>query len=423
MVATTGTDETNRAAEPVPSRPRRSRTVVVTLALAFFFTPAIAAAVGVRASHIENHKLSAFPAAGDGWDVFGDFDTWATDHLPLRDKAIKANTTVEREIFNENPTYGGNGQTTTTDAAGVPGVPGVGVPQQDATAPSSTEFPTVVTGTDGWLFYGTDFRNACQRTLVPAVTAERFQRLSEIVRDAGKQFVLFIPPDKTDIYPEYVPDSVAAKSCTVQAEKQFWAALAAKPPTGYHDLRSAIAQAKNADPGTLLYRKTDTHWNNIGSLIYAKMLADSLDPRLWQTTQVRDLGSGLMNSDLSVLLGAPHHEFADTLGITRPGVTNVVDSSGQIVNTTTGAPLVTKRSLLISDSFTEATRYAITPLFEKANLINSNAASDEPAVLQSAIKGAEIVVVEIVEREVVGGQSPILTQDFLHGLAKALGES
>ena len=37
MVATTGTDEASRTTEPVPSRLRRSRPVVIVLALAFFF--------------------------------------------------------------------------------------------------------------------------------------------------------------------------------------------------------------------------------------------------------------------------------------------------------------------------------------------------------------------------------------------------
>jgi hypothetical protein len=423
MVATAG--ESARAPAPAPTAPpaplRRSRPVVIALALIFFFGPAIAAIVGVRASQIENKKLSDFPTAHAGWGAFGAFDKWATDHLPLRDKAVQANTEVERNVFGENPNYGANGQTTNTSALGVAGVAGVGAPQPQATAQAAPEFPTVVTGEDGWLFYGTDFRDACQTTLPPAVIAERFQRLSHLVRAGGKQFALFIPPDKSDVYPEFIPDSVAAKSCAMAGEKAFWNALAANPPVGYHDLRGAIQQAKNAHPDVLLYRKTDTHWNNTGALIYARMLADALDREIWPTTQVRDLGPALMNSDLSDLLGAAHHETADTLAVDRSGVKSVTDTPGRIVNTTTGAPLVNGRTLLVSDSFTDASRFAVTPFFANAYLLNSQAAKTEPDTLAAAIKDSNVVVVEIVEREVVGGQSPMLTTEFLDRLASTLG--
>lgn len=427
MVATaspgeTSRDDASRAVEPPPARLHRSRPVVIVLALAFFFTPAIAAAVGVRATHIENKKLSSFPHVNDGWSVFGDFDTWATDHLPLRGQAVKANTQVDRDVFGENPNYGVNGKPGTTDAGGLPGVPGVGVPQQGATAPpSAAAVPTVVTGDDGWLFFGQDFQDACTTTLSPTVTAERLNRLSAIVRAAGKQFVLFIAPDKTDIYSNEVPDSVAVKSCAVAGEQAFWSALAANPPVGYHDLRTAIMNAKTADPNTLLYRKTDTHWNNRGALIYAKMLANALNPALWQTTHVTDTGSKLQNSDLSALLGIAHHEYADTLGVSRAGVVNVTNSSVRIANTTTNAPLVTKPALLISDSFTEATRFALNPLFKSAGIINSEAAGSEPAELNALIKSNDVIVVEIVERVIVGGQSPILSTSYLDSLAAALG--
>jgi hypothetical protein len=41
--------------------------------------------------------------------------------------------------------------------------------------------------------------------------------------------------------------------------------------------------------------------------------------------------------------------------------------------------------------------------------------------LAAAIKSSKVVVVEIVEREVVGGQSPMLTTEFLDQLASTLG--
>jgi alginate O-acetyltransferase complex protein AlgJ len=407
-----------------PAVPRARRNVVrlatAGLALAFFFGPTVAAAAGVRTPAIENHKLGRLPSTSDGWKSFGVFDTWATDHLPLRNDAIKANTTVERDVFGENPDYGANGTATTTTATGVAGI---SAPQPSAPAATAvTDFPTVVTGIDGWLYYGTDFRDACNPVLSAPVIAAQLGRLSQIIKDAGKKFVMVIAPDKSDIYPEYLPAADQGVTCTSKAQAALWAALAANPPAGYLDLRGAIVAAKAQAPGTLLYRKLDTHWNGRGALIYGHVLADGLDPQLWQTTTVTPAGQSNANTDLEALLGSRTPEQAPLFKVTRPGVVQTVNSDFQIANTTTDAPLVTDPTLFISDSFTESARFAINPFFQAAGFINSSAAGSAFPSLVQAIQSSKLVVLEIVERDVVGGQAPILQTSVLDHLAASLGE-
>jgi alginate O-acetyltransferase complex protein AlgJ len=408
-----------------PAVPRARRNVVrlatAGLALAFFFGPTVAAAAGVRTPAIENHKLGRLPSTSDGWKSFGVFDTWATDHLPLRNDAIKANTTVERDVFGENPDYGANGTATTTTATGVAGI---SAPQPSAPAANAvTDFPTVVTGIDGWLYYGTDFRDACNPVLSAPVIAAQLGRLSQIIKDAGKKFVMVIAPDKSDIYPEYLPAADQGVTCTSKAQAALWAALAANPPAGYLDLRGAIVAAKAQAPGTLLYRKLDTHWNGRGALIYGHVLADGLDPQLWPTTTVTPAGQSNANTDLEALLGSRTPEQAPLFKVTRPGVVQTVNSDFQIANTTTDAPLVTDPTLFISDSFTESARFAINPFFQAAGFINSSAAGSAFPSLVQAIQSSKLVVLEIVERDVVGGQAPILQTSVLDHLAASLGES
>jgi alginate O-acetyltransferase complex protein AlgJ len=411
--------------DAAPQRKTRNRNVVriviASLALVFFFGPALAAAAGVRTPAIENHKLGPLPKASDGWSSFSIFDTWATDHLPLRNDAIKANTTVERDVFGETPDYGANGTATTTTAAGVAGI---SAPQPPAPAASSAppDFPTVVAGIDGWLYYGTDFRDACNPVLSPAVIAQQFGRLSQIIQRAGKKFVMVIAPDKSDIYPEYLPVADQGVTCTSKAQAALWAALAANPPAGYLDLHSALLAAKKQAPATLLYRKLDTHWNGRGALIYGKLLADSLNPQLWQTTTVTPAGESNANTDLEALLGLRTPEQAPLFTVTRPGVVQTKNTDFQVANTTTNAPLVTAPTLFISDSFTESARFAINPFFQAAGFINSSAAGSAFASLVSAISSSKLVVLEIVERDVVGGQAPILQTSVLDHLASALGE-
>jgi alginate O-acetyltransferase complex protein AlgJ len=408
--------------DPGARHPRRQVALLATagLALAFFFGPAVAAAAGVRTPAIENHKLGRLPSASDGWKSFGIFDTWATDHLPLRNDAIKANTTVERDVFGENPDYGANGTATTTTATGVAGI---SAPQPSAPAANAvTDFPTVVTGIDGWLYYGTDFRDACNPVLSAPVIAAQLGRLSQIIQRAGKKFVMVVAPDKSDIYPEYLPAADQGVTCTSKAQSALWAALAAHPPAGYLDLRGAIMAAKAQAPGTLLYRKLDTHWNGRGALIYGHVLADGLDPTLWQTTTVTPAGESNANTDLEALLGLRTPEQAPLFKVTRPGVVQALNSNFRIANTTSDAPLVTAPTLFISDSFTESARFAINPFFQAAGFINSSAAGSAFPSLVQAIKGSKLVVLEIVERDVVGGQAPILQTSVLDHLATSLGE-
>jgi alginate O-acetyltransferase complex protein AlgJ len=415
------------AAGPTPvksERPAPARILIAVLALAFFFGPAIAAAAGVRAPQIENHKLGALPSASDGWNSFAIFDVWATDHLPLRNVAIRANTNAERDIFGETPNYGANGVPTTTTAT-TAGVGGVSAPQPSTSAvPAVTTYPVVVSGTDGWLFYGGDLRNACNPVIPSAtVVVQRLQRLSDILRAAGKTVVVVVAPDKSDIYSQFLPANYRGTTCFSKAQAALWAALAAHPPTGYLDMHGALTSAIASDPDTLLYRKLDTHWNGRGALIFSHLLGDRLDPALWPTLNVTALGDQNANTDLEALLGLKNKEAAPAFDVSRSGVSENVNTPARLTNTATaGAKLIPGETLFISDSFTEASRFAINPYFSKAGFINSVAASTEFGTLSSAVKGASTVVVEIVERDVVGGESPIFQTDILDHLANSLGE-
>ena len=82
---------------PAP-RPRSRRWLVLLLGLVFLFTPAAAYVSGVRATEIENRRLTEFPSLSAGWEFFPQLSAWATDHLPLRDRAVAANTSLSESV-------------------------------------------------------------------------------------------------------------------------------------------------------------------------------------------------------------------------------------------------------------------------------------------------------------------------------------
>src|SRR5215207_11130846 len=132
------------------------RPVTLLLALVFFFGPLAAFALGARPEKIENRPLTELPSASDGWSFFPDFTAWATDHLPLRGDAVRGNAALSEAVFGEPPVYG------RPDDGGEPaGIPsGDQTGEQDTGAPEN--FPRVIAGKDGWLYFGDDMSNPCQ---------------------------------------------------------------------------------------------------------------------------------------------------------------------------------------------------------------------------------------------------------------------
>ena len=90
-----------------PPVPRRAP-LMLLLGLVFFFGPAVAFAGGARPHQIENRPLTAFPSVDKGWPFLDGLNSWANDHLPLRGKAISANTRLSESVFGQPPQYGGS---------------------------------------------------------------------------------------------------------------------------------------------------------------------------------------------------------------------------------------------------------------------------------------------------------------------------
>src|SRR5262249_45302078 len=126
MVSTDATDN-----PPEPPRTGRHRATsrpqvfFAVLAMVFFAGPVAARALGEHAVAIENRSLSPLPSPADGWAFFPELNQWAIDHLPLRDRAVEANTSFSQAVFRELPATAG-------------------------------AIPSVFTGADGWLFLRED---------------------------------------------------------------------------------------------------------------------------------------------------------------------------------------------------------------------------------------------------------------------------
>ena len=392
--------------------PHRPRIVVVPLvvALVFFFGPAAAFLLGDRADEIDNRPLASVPSASDGWSFFPDFTTWANDHLPLRSQAVERGTELSEAVFNEPPPYGQGAGTIADDGV---------------------QYPRVITGSDGWLYFGGDVSGSCNPKLSVDEVVGSLQRLHAAIEASGRTLVLAVVPDKSTMVPEHLPDRYAGEGCASDRKAATWDALTSAG-LPLIDMRGPLAEAQE-QLGNPLYRPTDSHWNKQGASVFVQEVVTRLDPALLagDTSPFVDGPEIEAPGDLGAMLGTPRADPIVDVTVERPGVTLSV--GGQTIEASdvprlgpapvtvdvasTEAPLFPGRTALLGDSFSASARPLIAPFFEALAVQHNQSAAP---VLAQTIVDSDTVIVELVERSVSAGEVQLATPTVVDVIEGAL---
>ncbi|HET9046508.1 MAG TPA: hypothetical protein VFO33_06095, partial [Casimicrobiaceae bacterium] len=130
----------------------------------------------------------------------------------------------------------------------------------------------VMIGRDGWLYFlGEDGKSLDRHyrgtlplsdTEIAAGVAE-FKRRQQYLASLGIPYVVAIVPDKFTIYPEGLPEWVAAAHAPTPLARLV-AALRADGAVRIVDLRAPLLEAKKR---AQIYYKTDSHWNMLGAAV------------------------------------------------------------------------------------------------------------------------------------------------------------
>lgn len=174
-------------------------------------------------------------------------------------------------------------------------------------------FSSAIIGKDGWIFYADeasiqDYQNSNplrKKTLL--FFQERLGQLSNDLEKDGILLLVVIPPNKSTIYPQYMPDEIPVLGDKSRLD-QFIEQMNIDGGINVIDLRPALLDAsRNQD----VYFKVDTHWNDIGAYYgyyeIIKFLSEydsRLTPHSLSDYEYSYQGD-LVNPDLPKVLGIP----------------------------------------------------------------------------------------------------------------------
>ena len=218
----------------------------------------------------------------------------------------------------------------------------------------------VVVGKNYWLYFAAEhsielYQNALPLSesdleLMKQRIAGRRDRLA--AKGIGYEFA--IAPDKHTIYPEFMPSRFLRKPKPSQYAQTMDMARAADLPVV--DLRPDLLAAK---PLGQLYRRDDTHWNDLGVSVALGPMFDAMRPRLdvhAAPVSLDDYEQKPLTGDLAEMALINRSELAPVLKSDRSPCDFEVteknwDNAGHKLFTRTHCPGKPYKVLFIHDSF------------------------------------------------------------------------
>jgi len=337
------------------------------LLAALLFVVPLAVFIAPDMGRLENEGRwrAAFPAMpsrlrySDIIRFFRRFDAFFTDHFPLRASLLAPSIALHEAV-------GGN-----------------------------LNIDQCYRGKENWLFLGNSHGRCVDKLQGRVILAgDNLKRQTEVygkIRDAaescGAEFFIFIGPNKSSIYPEYLPPVVAP------AQRRFISPLLDAINEAGIQVYDPTALLIGAKSTGLLYYRTDTHWNLRGAYeAFAGFREYAGLPAL---------------PPLSITAAAPvaFHDLA-RMG----GYTNFPVSTGDNFTLTWSAPLTlheegglitnthatsNKTAWVFGDSFVGALRPYITATFKEVRFFGHDAFE---AAVASQNPKPDIMLWIIVER-------------------------
>ena len=374
-----------------------ARTVIATIALLFFFAPIGLRAVGVTARPFENRPLATPPELAQGWDALKQGRNFLVDRMPLREQAVRADAWISQNVFDTAPGAG----RANAGGGGLPFKPPA--PAKPAKPAPAVAVDRAIAGRQGWLFLEGELSRACYPISPLGQTIARWERFGAIIRHSGRRVVIVMPPDKSTVYPEYLPAVHPLRDCAIAGHRAAWQAIDGARDPSILGLRTLMTATKRPPPDESYFRK-DTHWNTKGGMLALQAVLDRVGGgvRLRPDEIVR--GRATYTGDLTNISGAPEADTSPQWTIRRRASATTIRGRVLFVHDSYGSAMLDGLEAY-APGFTQLEWVAVT----NAQLI-------------AAIGSADTVILETVERELTfrasddGLLTPVFRRELQRGL-------
>lgn len=271
-------------------------------------------------------------------------------------------------------------------------------------------FDQAVIGREGWIYLADkpsmqDYQHTVGlRTGMLESLQMQLDRFSAVLKDKEITLVVVITPDKSSIYPQYMPREIPVLNQSSRLD-DFVAFMKAQGSTRIVDLRAALMQASAKQQ---LYYKTDTHWTDLGAYYaYAEIMNalsedyPILKPRPLSDFEYRTGPSSTM--DLSRVMGLWSLQEESVQLVPRfqnqTLTINFPLSAFQDMWFTTNTNPDLPRLLVFRDSFYFSLAKFIEPHFSRTTVLHYNRLG-ENATLDDWVRATspDVVIVETLER-------------------------
>ncbi|MDW3225632.1 MAG: acyltransferase family protein [Paracoccaceae bacterium] len=267
-------------------------------------------------------------------------------------------------------------------------------------------------GQEGWLFLGNEFDKTVAKLKLAhppnpddiAREVRLFADLAEAAATTDTPVVLLIGPNKSTVYPEYLPYEIVPSEARYVT--YFTEQLNTIPNLTVIDPVEDLLHAKESSG--LLYFKTDTHWNDKGAFLVFSTMAERMG---WLVPEVSFEAAGPYSGDLitiSQLEDVPvakgdnwQVEWASVPDLEIKPLTNLPETSfarAEIVMNK--APLSEKTVWVVGDSFTNTLMPFIDATFKEIHYLGhwSSKLRTLPQELLGAAEKPDLIMVVRVER-------------------------
>lgn len=268
-------------------------------------------------------------------------------------------------------------------------------------------------GNEDWLFLGDKYDKSLSKlklTITPSdndleITKQKFQEIVNVGDKFNTKIVLFVAPNKSSVYSEFIPKKIVPSSQTYI--KYFTDKLnEIKKLTVYNPTEYMI---ENKNTEGILYWKTDTHWNEKGAFVAYKGFAELIGiplPQVNFTQSTRTHKGDLI--EISNLIDFPLHVqdnwdvfFKDDIKLTIEEIQDEQKTSFGIAKVVYNKnPIVNKIVWVVGDSFTNSLMQYFNATFKEVRYVGhwSQKLSNLPNELHNAVIKPDMIVIIKVER-------------------------